>query len=140
MALNTDLLKQTLAYILDNPEKWNQKSWATAVSPEGAGTKEVPVGTCGTAFCFAGTALAVKYPKAVMVNPYEVGGGKIVFDTIRIPRLGTLDISETAQKQLGLNDAQASDLFDASNKLPTILRMVAALLENPNVDLENYRR
>lgn len=128
MALNKDLLKKTVAYILDNPEKWNQAHWA--IVPEDKGI-------CGTAFCFAGTALHLAYPGALLVGGFPSIGADdgLVFESMVLPQVGKVDISEFAETELGLTDEQADVLFDSDNKLPTILRMVAALLDDENVDL-----
>lgn len=129
MALNTDLLKRTLAYILENPEKWDQKHWATKVT-----------GTCTTAFCFAGTALHLNHPGSMLVGGWPIGvdGDRFATDTMEVPGLGDVDIEETAAEELGLSDDQNEYLFDSENTLPQILRMVAELLEDPDADLWEF--
>jgi hypothetical protein len=127
MALNTELLKQTLSYILNNPEKWDQKHWATK-------------GSCTTAYCFAGTAVHLQHPKSAMIGGWRIGvtGDRLAFDTMRVPGLGTVDIESQAAEDLGLTTDQVNCLFEGDNTLPQILRMVAELLEDPNADLSEF--
>ena len=50
--VNTELLKQTLDYIKDHETDWIQNQWITP-----AEEREDP--SCGTAYCFAGWAVAL---------------------------------------------------------------------------------
>jgi hypothetical protein len=129
MALNTDLLKDTLAYILMNPEKWDQTHWATKVK-----------GTCTTAYCFAGTAVHLQHPNSKMVGGWPIGlnHNTMAFDVMEVPGLGDVDIEDQAAEDLGLSEDQVACLFEAANTLPQILRMVAELLEDPDADLEEF--
>lgn len=107
--INKELLLETLQYIEEHPEKWNQKHWV----PE-----------CGTACCFAGRAALLAgatYPlwmrnagrTATMVLPY----GAIV------------SVSDYAAGKLGIDSKDADKLFDAKNTLEDLNLVVKQLIE-----------
>jgi hypothetical protein len=102
---NVALLKATLRYIELHPEEWEQSLWI-----------------CETTACFAGTACLLM-------------GGKRIFrkgelsddESVRVGRKRRL-VMEMAQEVLDLNSNDASWLFNATNSLSELRRMVNELI------------
>lgn len=109
---NLPLLWATLEEIQSHPENWNQGLWRTnaddGVLPEG--------NTCGTAYCFAGTA-AVLAGHVVNANGFVRYG------------LGRTHVSLVAEAELGLDALTADELFDGTNDLDDIQRVVKEITE-----------
>lgn len=112
MTINVELLDRTLAHIEANPERWDQAVYR-----------------CATGMCFAGWActlaggLWISDDDEVLVAepgewPTHQWDGEVVA-TARV----------RATRILGLDDAQASDLFSADNTIEDLRRIVAELRE-----------
>jgi hypothetical protein len=113
---NVDLLERTLAHIEANPDTWDQSMWSKQTE-------------CGTAYCFAGHAVALTYPDA-QLHFYS--------DTVTIypgtPLAEDVQISETASELLGLDGYESEVLFDANNALDRLRRLVADLAAGRTID------
>lgn len=113
---NTDLLEHTLAQIEAHPETWDQSMWAKRTE-------------CGTAYRFAGHAVALTHPDARFVSYSDC---VILYpDT---PLEGDAPISDTAAHLLGLDPYAAEVLFDPNNDLDRLRRLVADLVAGQPID------
>lgn len=93
--MNIDLATDVLTQIELEPERWDQSDW-------------VSYKQCGTAYCFAGWAVALTTgPDYVAGNP----------TTIR----------DTATAALDISDDEADDLFHGGNDLRYLYVLVADL-------------
>jgi len=103
---NWPLIWKTYDHIVENPKEWNQSEYAIK-SP------------CGTAACFAGTAVLIDDPTAVFSwsHPDEEGVQIAVC-------IGGESISGVAQEALGLNGWEADLLFNCINTLEDITRLL----------------
>jgi hypothetical protein len=120
---NTELLQRTLAQIEAHPEAWNQEAWASKTD-------------CGTAYCFAGHAVALTYPDAV---PMFEGASTTGFVSIpQHPERTLWYVPDLAGEVLGLTHGPASILFDCVNTLDDLRAMVADLVAGG--DLERFLR
>ncbi len=113
MAINVPLLRKTMEHIEAHPEEWDQRHWAIQ--------KE----ECGTAFCFAGTAIQLSGEKRWQWDWHPICNEATLHDTVQDCQVS---IAETARKLLGLRAHQASDLFEANNTLPELRRQVTRLI------------
>jgi len=124
---NVELLKETLQYIKDNPQKWNQRVWYqndTCLVPVDIEVEEV--NSCGTAFCFAGhVAIRTGFPappKDNYASWFRVEeNGKYTF------------VEQYAQEQLELSNDQADALFQADNSMDDLEWMVNEIISDPTV-------
>ena len=113
--VNKKLLRKVLRYIKTHPKEWDQDIW---------GEKK----PCGTAFCFAGHALAMAGAKLRWSKPDEDGWQEL--DAVRFPhRAYETNISRAAQRVLGLTGDQAGYLFGGSNTLKEIESIVSNILQ-----------
>lgn len=111
-----DLAKQVLAHITAQPGSWNQSMWARRTE-------------CGTAFCFAGHAVAIAYPGAVFDFGDDVLFGDEVDDAYHVTLPGESEprgVRDVAMERLGLNEGEANELFDSYNDLEDL----AVTIEN----------
>lgn len=106
---NVDLLRQTMDHIEAQPENWDQLHWA----------RRTP---CGTAGCFAGTALMLA-GQAEFTWSTRIDDGLIFADEM----LDGRDIGDAAQELLGLDMDDADGLFDPNNTLDQLRDWVAKL-------------
>lgn len=113
---NNDLLQRTLAHIEAHPEEWDQEKWAQRTD-------------CGTAYCFAGTAVHLADPQ---LTPYFEGFDVTGF--MQQPNGTKLHIPGLARKLLGLAEDEGHVLFDQENELGDLRRMVGNLIAGRYVD------
>lgn len=106
------LLKETYQEIIKHPEQHNQARW---YSNEYIGDV-----VCSTAYCFAGMAVHLAYPKAIFAS------GDSVYCNAE---MSAASIPELAAELLGLDSDQADMLFASNNTLENI----RLLLERWNV-------
>jgi hypothetical protein len=114
---NVPLLRQTLAHIEAHPEDWNQGSWR-----------------CDTAACFAGHAALLA--GATWAHRAEDGVDlenladidPEAYEAVCPPRAeGTVRVSTYAQQVLGIKLGDAARLFEATNELDDLRRIVDEL-------------
>ena len=110
MTFNTELAERVLTRIKDKPETWDQSAWAI--------TSDV----CGTAYCFAGHALAELGYK--MICDASAPDGQLYASDAVAPNGRQVSIEEMARKKLGLTWDQASQLFNGDNSLDDLEKMV----------------
>jgi len=111
--VNTDLLTRTLAYIEDHPREWNQGAWAVQTS-------------CGTAYCFAGTAVHLAQPDAEF--NFDDGAPRVAWSVNDRP------VGASAAELLGLSEDDADRLFEPGNTLTDLRREVARLVQNQEMN------
>ena len=120
--INVELLWVTLNHIKRNPDTWDQESWR-----------------CGSSACFAGHAALQAggrwLDKDDMFSPWVVvDNDKIEFPD-ELLRLNTLTMEKGvdapifAAEVLGLNQAEARNLFHFRNALADLERIVLDLTE-----------
>jgi hypothetical protein len=131
---NTALLERVLAQIEAAPAQWDQGNYASQT--------DLANGECGTAYCFAGWAVALTYPAAkfaftdtqshwptdrtattVVLNPAEFTGPAV--------------IDAVARDLLGISDKTAEVLFEGGNSLDDLRRMVADLVAGRPIDFDD---
>jgi hypothetical protein len=116
---NIELPNETLSFIQDNPEEWDQTVW------------------CGTACCFAGLALDLAgihiredwEEVAVTDMPEhlrEAAPGRAGYDEAGNASIG---VGFAAMLVLGLDDETRHNLFAANNGLRDLERIVAELCD-----------
>jgi hypothetical protein len=98
------LLKETYNYIIDHPDEHNQGWWAIQDMDS----------TCGTAYCFAGTAVRLAHPEAEFI--FE---GRAAAAFVKISG-HKFHVRELAEELLDLTPAQGSLLFDGDNTIHSI--------------------
>ncbi len=108
---NTDLLNRTLNYIEAHPSEWNQDQWAARSS-------------CGTVYCFAGTAAVLSGQPLAWRDSYQDDFPEIATNVIDEGEVGD-SIFTAARELLELSADQADRLFDPQNKLADLRRLVA---------------
>lgn len=130
---NVALLKQTLAHVEAHQADWNQRQWITP-----ADEREDP--SCGTAYCFAGWAVALSGYKVERTG--SVGIGQLPPEVVY--RLDAEDniyqsgyvgglaagCGHVAAVLLGIKALGSQDgehLFDGYNTLDDLRRIVAEL-------------
>lgn len=109
---NVKLLRETLAHIEAEPRKWYQPDWR-----------------CGTGMCFAGWAVTLAGGQWKH-GPDEAGSDLLVVepgDSEFDRRVGSTMAMTRAQRLLGLTEDQADELFDGSNDLDNLRRIVEGL-------------
>lgn len=123
---NNDLLQRTLAHIEAHPEQWNQGAWAKKTD-------------CGTAYCFAGTAVHLAHPDATPA--FNTLWDRTAF--MNVPTVITaagrtlmsqVDIQQEATEVLDLYRHEAGVLFSAHNTLEDLRQMVADLIAGEQIE------
>lgn len=97
---------------------WNQEQWATETD-------------CGTAFCIAGYVCDIQHDtKLLSKRPALVGKG-YTYDQVEIDgEVGGPGLwCETAQKDLGLTQMEAENLFSACNSIRRVRRVAQGVAE-----------
>lgn len=113
---NVDLLMQVREKIVNEPEKHNQGSWATAQSDPREG------GDCGTAYCVAGWAAVLDGQEL----DWQCGSiGWMASWLAGMDRA----IDTHARIVLGLTENEAFRLFLAENRRDDVLDMLDRLIE-----------
>lgn len=122
---NPELMRQTLAHIEAYPDTWNQRTWATP-----------PSGACGTAYCFAGWAVALTGARidaedeTVEVESLPEDVRRRLREYHAVYRYeGDAYIPTVARVALGIAHADADVLFASYNGLSDLRRIVAELTE-----------
>lgn len=121
--LNVKLLQRVLAHIEADPAHWDQDAWA------------VQAPGCGTAYCFAGWAVALAAPDATFLwGPKFHGSG--VSDGASQVRLADGEvhsIGSLARELLGLDVEQTADLFYGfeADTLDGLRRVVGRIVAPP---------
>jgi hypothetical protein len=107
--------------------QWDQRLWGIQV--------DVPTSSfesCGAAFCFAGWT--AKLDGCDMDWRSDATGNVKVLESVRPAHtIRWRAVWEYAAESLGITEAQADQLFNASNSLATIKAMIDALDEDPEV-------
>lgn len=106
---NVDLLRQTLEHIETHPELWDQMHWAHQTA-------------CGTAYCFAGTALMLAGKADFAWYGRELDGL-----TYASEMANGEDIHDAAAALLELDEEDAVELFCPDNDLGQLRDLVAKL-------------
>lgn len=112
MEPNIPLFRKTLEHIEANPSEWQQSIWGVQSS-------------CGTSFCFAGTALHLNGNELDWVETLNgnLRTGNLSLNGARINNI--LDSpSRAARYELGISEYSADILFDATNSLTDIKDIV----------------
>lgn len=140
MARNIAMLEKIYDHISAEPEEWRQVAWVT-INEVMASTQDLPTAKelglkvrfdfqtnhrvvkepnlCGTAFCVAGHAVNMDRVAWFLIG--EDGEADEFWD----PNTGqSYDISDAAQKILGLSWKEAEKLFAADNSLETIRAII----------------
>lgn len=123
---NIELLRQVLKQIEAEPERWNQRDWATITAIK---TKS-GAGACGTAFCVGGWAV-------LLSGEYEIKftGWSSTENCVQIETGEELYIETQAQELLGLTHLEAAMLFDSENDLVTVYEVAAQIAARAGVVL-----
>lgn len=112
---NTELLNRTLNYIEAHLDEWDQEYWARRTS-------------CGTSYCFAGTAVVLSgLPLAwhdAGEDDYGVDADELAHNVIDEGEVGD-SIATTARNLLELTADQADRLFYPGNNLAKLHSLVA---------------
>lgn len=108
---NWPLLWKTYDHIVAHPEEWDQTEYATKR-------------TCGTAACFAGTAVLIAEPTATFV--WQADGDENFVASIAVVDGEKRAIATVAAEHLGLDPWEADVLFDGHNSLEEITRILRA--------------
>jgi len=122
MAINVQLLDQTLAHIETHPREWDQATWR-----------------CGTTYCFAGRAVVIAGSRWVKRSDrYDYESEFLLADDddrawaatasgLSCDANETIHVADRARRLLGLTEEQADDLFAGPNTLDDLRAMVADL-------------
>lgn len=114
--INTTLLRNTLEYIIDNPDKHDQSAWwYEHPSP----------GVCSTVGCFAGWAVAL--------TGYKVNTSYHC-PVIDFGVASRVTLPDMAARLLGLSEQYRNALFDANNTI-TDLANISYAITKGEVDL-----
>lgn len=108
MAVNKELLLQTLAYIEEHPEEWRQGRWR-----------------CGSTACFAGHAALLA--GAEWLHKKEIN--QATDEKVRAPDGAVEWVNDYAKHVLGLTTDVAEALFHGNNTLSDLRRIVAGLVD-----------
>lgn len=137
---NVELLTNVLDYIKEHPDEWEQKNWITSFECDSKANYErvgVPVPACGTAFCFAGHALALNSIEIKVDNntyiyssDYHENGERDVYAMVGTGyyAVNGNPVSDVAAEILGLGPKQASVLFMAYNRLEDLEHIVEQII------------
>jgi hypothetical protein len=101
--MNVELLEQTMRHIIDHPETHDQSIWISA---------------CGTTACFAGWA-------CLLSGNHRDKYWPTYFDDVTTGFLHTQDL---APKLLDIDEDTAGELFDGSNTVDDLQRIVKQLI------------
>lgn len=129
---NVELLRATMKFIEQHPEKHEQGQWATQ---------------CGTAFCYAGHAalLAGATPPSAnsmthgrfwMVDPGTFQSRSET--TLEQIASGTLPVDEFAARQLGITVSEAEVMFAGDRTRQELRMLVDALCDGAWIDDDEY--
>lgn len=110
MTVNTAVLRKALEFITAHPGEWDQDFWAQRTD-------------CGTTYCLAGT---VAVQQGYELSFDDVGGASQV-------TTGE-GIADVAERELGLTEAQADELFIESDTLRDLYR-VARDITNGEIEV-----
>jgi hypothetical protein len=133
---DVEKLRRVLAQVEEEAAKgsgsrWDQCHWA--ISRGGTAVEPTP-DTCGTAFCFAGWAAVLDGAQLHWGKGYESGALVWVAEFQRRADGYMDDISEYAQRSLGLTSDEANVLFLGSNTLDDLRAIVQSLVDGEGVD------
>lgn len=118
MTKNYELLDETLAYIEDNPEDWDQNHW---------------VAPCGTALCFAGNAALIAHPDYML--EVDANDRRLLTQCLLdANRRWVGPIRFVAEQDLGLTLQESSQLFSGGNSLTRIRNLIARWKRRDGVD------
>lgn len=122
MTINKKLLLDVLAKIEADPKSWDQGYWF-----------------CGTAACFAGHACLLSGDKPIFEEEENEDGDIVVDDRAEYVDVAGVSeyVSDRAGALLGISEAQADVLFDASNSLEDLQRFVGQLVTDKPLTDEN---
>lgn len=109
---NVALLEETLTYIRDHPEEWDQTKWV-----------------CGTAACFAGRAALLSGHTVPQTHTTHVTDMVGWFRTDGDERVG-----EVAERELGITFDQAEDLFNATNTMDDLEHVVKNIINESQAE------
>lgn len=98
VTINTDLMRETFAYIEAHPEEHNQDHWVDDEDPD----------FCGTTRCFAGTAIHLS-EDYVIRSERNVGGWTNFWCETKAGQRE--NFSAAGRDLLGLTDEQAEHMF-----------------------------
>lgn len=112
---NIELLQQTMQYIRDNPEEWDQSYWG-----------------CGTTACFAGHAVRLTGAKLL-----HYGDSLFADYCLPLEAGNPVDIAEHARRVLELGNEVSQVLFNANNTLEDLEAIVDALINGDDDRLAN---
>lgn len=132
---NVELLRETMDYIKNNPQKWRQDSWYAWVNEAGQIEYGVisldmeEVNSCGSAFCFAGhAALKSGFPAPPRENHRQWTKAEEVDGYTQ-----NVHVDEFAREKLGLTWEQAEVLFSGDNTLEDLEKIVDAIIDDPEI-------
>lgn len=131
--VNVKLLKDVLNYIKTHPQSWRQEDWYMVIDwekrevvPHLVEIEYTEVNSCGTAMCFAGhAALMEGFPA-----PPKTGNWTRRVDGEDYPE----GVDQFARKRLGLDYDVAEELFDGSNTLEVLEKMIEEIIADPTVE------
>lgn len=139
MTVNVKLLRETLEFIKAHPNDWDQDFWRWMPDPEDNEPER-----CGTVMCFAGWAAELGGCRWV-AKPHQAYAEYVQSNEAdrrwleRNPDRGwafatvkgrqAVSVQVRAQRVLGLNDEQASLLFNGSNDLDVLEGIVDELCQ-----------
>lgn len=123
MEHNVPLLRKTMEYIEENPDRWDQDNWFRVKSAIGIIYEHEPVVPatteyyralnehgCGTTMCFAGTACWLS------------GDTVVGLESVMTPEGQVVDVEERAAELLGLSFAEAFLIFSYGTSFTGLLR------------------
>lgn len=118
---NADLAERILAQIRDDPEHWDQRSWAAKTG-------------CGTSFCFAGWACNLELSGLQIYSPYPVSATGFFYADDHPGR--RQNFRETACRLLGIDWSGDREfhLFMAGNTYARLEQLVKHYANNPDGD------
>ena len=110
------------------PSEWDQGHWAIS-RPDGT-----PIAaSCATACCLAGKVVASQGGRFLLESDY---GDYQIATTAELPSGRVVDVEDFARDHLGLTYEQAAALFDGDNTITDVRRIIGALLEDPDAEVE----
>jgi hypothetical protein len=112
---NFPLLHKVLDHIEAHPEEWDQTEWAREVMGDD--------GSCWTAYCFAGTAVAMMEDWTPTLLLRRRGVLRSAPGTCYLNRRVTT-VPDAASELLGLNYDEGNRLFESSNTLDDIRALI----------------
>ena len=123
--LNIPLIRKTLDFIREHPEKHNQKTWATKTP-------------CGTTMCFAGTAIWLsggefrfnEYGIADVVLQGQLSDEDFYREGVSWDGRAFGDVTNTAENLLGLSRSESEYLFPQATSLEDLETYVAWMVKD----------